>query len=84
MYSYTKDNLKYIDRYGDPHYMKKILFILLFMLLLIGCSTLEGVVHSKSEIYVQDISPSLLRIGEITNNEYCYLIDTTTGIVYLE
>lgn len=24
MYSYTKDNLKYIDRYGDAHYKRKI------------------------------------------------------------
>lgn len=24
MYKYTKDNLKYIDRYGDAHYKRKI------------------------------------------------------------
>lgn len=23
-YNYTKDNLKYIDRYGDAHYKRKI------------------------------------------------------------
>ena len=24
MYSYKKNNFKYIDRYGDPHYKRKI------------------------------------------------------------
>lgn len=24
IYSYKKDNLKYIDRYGDSHYKRKI------------------------------------------------------------
>lgn len=24
MYSYRKDNIKYIDRYGDCHYKRKI------------------------------------------------------------
>lgn len=65
--------------------MKKILFVLLAMLLLLtGCST-EGVAHPRPETYVQDISPSLLRIGDLSiNSGYCYLVDTTTGVVYLE
>lgn len=24
LYSYTKHNLKYVDRYGDPHYKRQI------------------------------------------------------------
>lgn len=63
--------------------MKKILFVLLSMLLLLtGCSK-EGVVIPKT--YVQDIIPSLLRVGDLsTNNGYCYLVDENTGVVYLE
>ena len=63
--------------------MKKILFVLLAMLLLLtGCST-EGVATPKT--YVQNIAPSLLRTGDLlTNNGYCYLVDENTGVVYLE
>ena len=62
--------------------MKKIFALLLTMLLLTGCST-EGVATPKT--HVQDISPSLLRTGDLsTNNGYCYLVDENTGVVYLE
>lgn len=63
--------------------MKKILFVLLTMLLLTGCSNKEGVVTPKT--YIQDIAPSLSRIGNLfMNSGYCYLIDNNTGVVYLE
>ncbi len=63
--------------------MKKILFALLAMsLLLTGCSK-EGVAAPKTS--VQDITPSLLRAGDLfTNSGYCYLVDENTGVVYLE
>lgn len=62
--------------------MKKLLFALLVMLLLTGCST-EGVMRPKT--YVQDIAPSLLRVGDLSKyNGYCYLVDNNTGVVYLE
>lgn len=64
--------------------MKKILFVLLAMpLLLTGCSEPEGI--ATSETYVQDTSPSLLRTGDIAwHDGYCYLVDKNTGVVYLE
>lgn len=63
--------------------MKKILFVLLSMLLLTGCSEPEGVV--MPETYAQDVSPSLFRTGDITmKSGYCYLVDKNTGVVYLE
>lgn len=66
--------------------MKKILFVLFAMLLLLtGCSEggTTGVV--QPETYAQDVLPSLLRIGDLTlNNGYCYLVDKNTGVVYLE
>lgn len=65
--------------------MKKILFILLTMLLLLtGCSTTgEGVATPKTS--VQNIAPSLVRGGDLVlGNGYCYLIDKNTGVVYLE
>ncbi len=65
--------------------MKKILFVSLAMLLsilLTGCSK-EGVAQPKT--YVQDISPSLLRVGNLHKQSgYCYLVDENTGVVYLE
>jgi len=63
--------------------MKKTLFVLLTMLLLLtGCSK-DGVAEPKT--YTQDITPSLLRVGDIANNSgYCYLVDENTGVVYLE
>lgn len=62
--------------------MKKILFVLLATLLLLtGCS--EGVVIP--ETYAQNITPSLLRTGNLSmESGYCYLIDKNTGVVYLE
>lgn len=65
--------------------MKKILFVLLAMLLLLtGCSEPEGI--AMPETYAQDISPSILRTGDTTRNDdgYCYLVDKNTGVVYLE
>ena len=64
--------------------MKKILFVLLMIpLLLTGCATKEGVTTPTT--YAQDIAPSLLLVGDLSeNNGYCYLVDKNTGVVYLE
>ena len=63
--------------------MKKILFALLMIpFLLTGCST-KGVTTPTTD--VQDIAPSLLRVGDLSENfGYCYLVDKNTGVVYLE
>ena len=64
--------------------MKKILFVLLIIsLLLTGCSTKDGV--TTPTVDAQDIAPSLLRVGDFSvNGGYCYLVDENTGVVYLE
>lgn len=61
--------------------MKKIIFVLLFTLLLTGCGT--GV--SVAEKHYQDVSPQIVEIGDTrTNDGYCYAVDKNTGVVYLE
>lgn len=65
--------------------MKKILFVLLAMLLLTGCSEGEVTGVVQPETHAQDIFPSLLRTGDSNYNEvYCYIVDKNTGVVYLE
>ena len=61
---------------------KKFLFIAAGVLVIsAGC----GKGNAKPNYYTQDIVPNIVQIGDVpgAQNEYCYMVDRNTGVVYL-